>query len=233
MKLASSLQATLVLLSLISCLSGCKDVRVDAGTDARFLHQPEELFAPVAQPKKPLFPLKVGTKWKMELTEQGKTIEEQTLLGKRAISGVECQILGIRREGGGYREEYFVVNDKGIYQVGGGGAERITMKPPLPILTFPLELGKSIEWQGGITVPKGMVPGRAWSRLRGVERVKVPAGVFDAYRTDTALEANINGRIAVFMTARWFVPGKGIVKTRYLIRQAGQPPKEFQRELVR
>lgn len=82
-------------------------------------------------------------------------------------------------------------------------------------------------------MPKGMVPGRAWSGLQGLEKVTVPAGTFTAYRVNTTLEASIDGNLSLFTTSRWFVPGVGIVRTRYTVRQAGLPEKEFRRELVR
>ena len=225
--------ACLLLLSLSAWGGGCKDVRVDAGTDATFLHTPEELFAPVKESDKPLFPDQGGNKWTIRLMDSESGNEVQTLIGKRMISGIECQVFRSARDGRAYREEYYISNKSGIYQLGGGAGDQVIMVPPVPILTYPLELGKTVEWQGGISVPKGKVPARAWSRFRGTEAIKVPAGSFKAYRTDTALEANISGRLTVFTTARWFVPDIGIVKTRYVIRQAGQPTKEFRRELVR
>lgn len=214
-------------------LTGCKDVRIDAGTDMKFLHAPEELFVAIVAPTKPLFPDKTGTKWTSKMTSKDIETDEQTLVGKRMVSGVECLVIASIRNIRELREEMYVLNAKGIYQRGARGKEMFTMQPPIPILTFPLEAGKVIEWQGGISFPKGMVPGRAWSSVRGIEKIKVPAGSFDAYRTDTTLEANIDNRLTLFATTRWFVPGIGIAKTRYSVRSAGQPELEFRRELVR
>lgn len=214
----------------VLALIGCKDVRIDSGVDARFLHEPSALFAALPVPTKPLLPAGVGSHWTYRLVEGESGIEEQVVTQHLPSGAITIEG---RRVGQQAHLEFYQSTPEGIFQVGAGGKERLMMSPPIPLLRFPAATEKLADWQGGITIPSGSVPGRAWSLVRGMEKVTVPAGTFTAYRTDTTLEANINSQLSLFLTSRWFAPGVGIVKTRYVIRQIGQREQRFARELVR
>jgi len=218
------------LLLTLLVMVGCKDVRIDSGSDSKFLHTPEALFAPLPAPEKTLLPQGVGSHWTYRLTGAETGTEEQLLTERRADGTVKIEG---RRVGRPVHVEFYLSTPQGVSLAGAGEKDLLMMTPPLPIFQLPFDADKTLEWQGGISVPKGSVPGRGWSLVRGQETVTVPAGTFLAYRTDTTLEANVSGQLALFLTSRWFAPGVGIVKTRYVIRQVGQAEQQFARELVR
>ena len=96
--------------------------------------------------------------------------------------------------------------------------QRFNFSPPLPAYVFPLEVGR--HWQQDITATD---PGtgkrfnvKVYGWVLGIERVKVPAGEFDAYKIRRGIYA---GDFDLWKTQTrileydWYVPAvNGVVK---------------------
>ncbi|MBX9623853.1 MAG: hypothetical protein K2X82_08555 [Gemmataceae bacterium] len=166
--------------------------------------------APVPAPvKKPglLYPTTVGTRWVYERTDAaGRSREgERTFVLTR--SGFDGQTLRLdldeRSADGNTRRTYQVIlTHDGAFksQVGVEKTDR-----PYRIIRHPFRAGD--RWKLNHRVSDQPVVGAstAW----GVEEVRVPAGVYDAYRVDvdhTWLGFNLS-------TTYWYAPGVGLVKT--------------------
>lgn len=216
----------------LSLVAGCKDARIATGADDKFIHEPTELNATPPPPEKSLFPGKLESKWiyQLGIGESGK--EEFVWLGSRTVEGTTATVFSGKRTNGANREELFRISPEGIEQVSAGGQEKVTLKPPMPLLKYPLSFEETLSWQGGVQMRDALVPSQARSRLRAVESVTVPAGTFTAYRVDTELDAQLPDGSVHFITTRWLAPGVGPVKIRYVVQAPGRPDHAYIKELL-
>ncbi|MBB6053979.1 hypothetical protein [Armatimonas rosea] len=223
---------TALTLGLLLLPVGCKNVRVASGSDDKFIHTPRELNAPPPPLEKTLFPTTIGSKWVYRLAE-GETGQETIMVtGTRQIDGTKAIVLSSKRVGQPDREELYEITEEQIKQLSAGGQDKVTLKPPMPLIQAPLAFDAVVSWQGGVAMRGSLVPSTSKSRLRSVEQVVVPAGTYTTYRVDTNLEAQLKEGPARFWTTRWFAPGIGPVKIRYIVSAPGQPDHAFMKELV-
>ncbi len=214
-------------------VSGCKNVRIATGSDDKFIHLPQELTATPIPPAQPLLPTSPGSRWTYRLTNDENGIEEVTVLPSRQIEGQTALVLGCKRKGTLDREELFYITDKEIAQFSAGAGEKVILKPPMPILRFPLKFDETVSWQGGVSLRGALVPSQSKSRLRCIEKIKVPLGTFTSYRVDTILETRLAEGLARFWVTRWLAPGIGVVRTRYIVKSPGQAERVFTKELLK
>ena len=224
---------TALVLGSLLLPAGCKNARIASGSDDAFIHTPQELNAPPPALEKTLFPSTIGSKWVYRLAEGESGREEITVTGTRPVSGTTAIVLTSKRLGQPDREELYEITEDQIKQISAGGQDRVDLKPPMPLLQAPLAFDAVASWQGGVAMRGSLVPSTSKSRLRSVETVTVPAGSYLTYRVDTNLEAQLKEGVAHFWTTRWFAPGIGPVKIRYIVNAPGQPEHAFLKELVR
>lgn len=223
---------TTLALGLLLLPLGCKNVRVASGSDDKFIHTPQELSAPPPSLEKTLFPSTIGSKWVYRLAEGETGREEIMVTGTRQINGITAVVLSSKRVGQQDREELYEITEEQIKQISAGGQDKVALKPAMPLIQAPLAFDAVVSWQGGVAMRGSLVPSTAKSRLRSVEQVVVPAGTYTTYRVDTNLEAQLKEGPARFWTTRWFAPGIGPVKIRYIVLAPGQPEHAFVKELV-
>ncbi len=232
----STLVLTLVVLSL---LTGCKNLRISSGEDDSYIHLPEELKASPPPPSKSLLPATVGNSWTYQLSTGEGREEKSTVATPRIINGVSTVVIlntvtDSNTPKAPPREELFQITKTQISHISSsGGADKVTLKPPMVVIRFPMNYDDPLEWQGGVLLRNSLVPSRGRSFLRVVESVTVPAGTFTAYRVDSVLETQLREGTSIFWTTRWFAPGVGIVKTRYFIHTPGQTDRAFNKLLLR
>ncbi|WP_309709507.1 hypothetical protein [Armatimonas sp.] len=223
----------LPLLCFIPLLTSCKNVRIASGADDNFIHLPEEINTKPISPEKSLFPTPVGGYWIYRLVNTKGDQEKVVAQPRRIVEGVEAVVLTSAQISGPPREELFKITSQEITHLSStGGNDKVTMKPPMPLLQFPLNFDKSIAWQGGVLVRGSLVPSKGHSRLKAIEKVTVPAGTFTAYRVDSILETTTSGGASTYWTTRWFAPGVGMVKVRYIVNNPNQPNQLFLKELT-
>src|SRR5207248_4922604 len=96
--------------------------------------------------------------------------------------------------------ERVLVSERGLFRV---EFQRAAYNPPYEALRLPLRPGKS--WD--IDATTGGVKFGGTSTAVGVERVKVPAGEYEAFRVDTAGTGGKPQR-----DSHWYAPGGGLVQ---------------------
>ncbi|MCX6366324.1 MAG: hypothetical protein NTX57_06385 [Armatimonadetes bacterium] len=219
-----------LLMCFIPLLTSCKNVRIASGADDSFIHLPDEINTKPTPPKKSLFPTPVGGYWIYRLVN---TKGEQEKVVVQPSRGAETAVLASAQISGKPREELFKITPQEITHLSSsGGNDKVTMKPPMPLLQFPLNFDKSITWQGGVLLRDSLVPSKGHSRLKAIEKVTVPRGTFTAYRVDSILETTTSGGTSTYWTTRWFAPGVGMVKVRYIVHNPNQPDQLFLKELI-
>ena len=220
-------------LAALPLLVGCKNFRLASGEDDHFIHLPEEINATPPPPTKPLLPATIGNTWVYQIVNAETGQEKTTVTPPRIINGISTVVLRNTQSGQAPREDLFQITSTTLSHVSSsGGNTTVNLKPPMPLVRFPLTLKDPIEWQGGVMIGSGLVPSHGRSQLREMEQVTVPAGTFMAYRVDSALNTQLREGTSTFWTTRWFAEGVGIVKTRYMAHTPNQPDRVFSKELV-
>ena len=223
----------LLLLCVLPLLASCKNVRIASGADNNFIHLPEEINTPPALPEKTLFPTPLGGYWIYRLVNTKGEQEKVVVQPSRIVEGSEAVVFASAQASGPPREELFKITEKKLTHISSsGGKDKVTLKPPMPLLQFPLNFDKSIAWQGGVLLQGALVPSKGHSRLKAIEKVTVPAGTFTTYRVESILETTIPGGANTYWTTRWFAPGVGLVKVRYIVHTTNQPDQLFLKELT-
>jgi len=145
-------------------------------------------------PKTPVYyyPTTVGTTWVYKDDD-----EEFTLVVSGAERTDDGVLVSVQRVTGGGQTDHekMLVSASGLIKVECFGKK---LEPPLVMLKFPNKLGDS--WTS--SDPEGT------DTVRGVEKITVPAGTFDALRVDA--EYTLAGQ--KMKTVFWYEAGVGIVK---------------------
>jgi hypothetical protein len=148
------------------------------------------------------YPLEVGSEWRYELN--GKTVvarvTKQEKMGGHAAGKVDSFI-----DGKLVSSEHIAVTDEGVYRVAFDGA--VPTKPVM-ILKLPPKDGEVWAVDTGISGSK--IKGSARCDL---EKVKVPAGEFDAYRVKGSYTVTLpDGKEQNPEFTFWFADGTGVVR---------------------
>lgn len=166
-----------------------------------------------------LFPLAVGATWLYDATDGDKKWEMSVeISGKENVDGVSCFVLEAHGQNNKARGQTFIsVQDKGIYvkKFTGGNAMLGKMdqalNPPIPLMEFPLKTGKKWSWTGTFKFMLKEFSFTTQSEVLAKEKIKVPAGNFEAFKVRT--KRLLNNKLMGEET-RWYAPGTGLVMSK-------------------
>ncbi|MBC8103399.1 MAG: hypothetical protein H7Z41_12540 [Cytophagales bacterium] len=218
---------------------GCGEAVKNSGEDEALIHLPGETSSMVTKAKQgALLPVAAGGSWQNRVTlrrmgsDGGQdpvldnvgrpipaSLEKATLVARRPLAGGGSSVLihiQQEKQAKPYRTETFRVDAKGIYLSAIGGAQSLTATPALPLVRYPVREGSTAKWTGTVQIGKSILPAQSHSRVAYAEEVSFAQRKVIAYRVDTMLVASINGRQAAFPMSRWFAPGVGMVRQRFL-----------------
>jgi hypothetical protein len=163
-----------------------------------------------AQPSPPrdadYFPLNKGAKWTYKVGDSEVVV---SVAGTERVNNEECVRVETRSGNVEKSVECYAVRPDGIYRT---KVKDDSIKPPVKFLALPVKPGNSwpVDSKIGAQTAKGtfVVKGDR-------ERVKVPAGEFDAVLVEgSAFEiAGVKTTIRV-----WFARGRGIVREEFVIQ---------------
>jgi hypothetical protein len=115
------------------------------------------------------------------------------------------------------RREVFKIDTHGVFLSSISGEQSLAAIPPLPIIRYPIREGHITRWTGALRFADKSYLGQGYSRVRSPEEVLLPQGKVTAYRVDTVLVANAGGRQISVPMARWFAPGIGMIRQRFIV----------------
>jgi len=169
------------------------------------------------------YPIKVGTKWVYDC--QGDDIilvvtEVKDIKGGKQVT-VERRDLAET-----IAQEVMEVSGSGLVQVAGPGGES---DPPAVILRVPFRAGD--KWKFKWEESRVRAGNEGTHTVVGVEKVKVPAGTFEAVRVDTDVTSVTRGEATRGKVSNWYAPNIGMVKrendgTATWVLKSFTPPKE-------
>lgn len=157
---------------------------------------------------------KIGYQWRYAVTGPGiKATALNEVVREETFDSVPVYVLRV-----GKNEHIHTKDTLSVLATLSGGKTVTKNNPPLLLLSWPLEVGK--EWRNSFLVEN--VEQKSSQRIdmevvvADVEQVKVPAGVFEAFRIETY--AFQTGEL---ISEQWYAPQvKGFVKSR-TYRQEG------------
>jgi len=160
-----------------------------------------------------LFPHGNGDTWEMARTLGGKSDKVLlTVTGSTEAAGVCSFSVETQSNGGLLQAEGYVADSSGLYRVSVGVDKSGRVEPRMPVLRAPIKPGDTWEWKGKLSGGGSPVTGSGQFALAGPEKVKTPAGEFDAYRLDQTLKLNAGGGLQVVKSTQWLAPKVGLVK---------------------
>lgn len=128
------------------------------------------------------------------------------------------------RVAGAVMEERLALRSSGLFTVDrvfsflGRPLWRLAFDPPELTIALPLEVGRRWQWRNPVVSGSS----RGWDQVEGVvealERVEVPAGVFEAYRIRLSRKDTWGSRLESLI---WLDPEVGVVKADGLLRWPG------------
>ncbi|MCW5942565.1 MAG: hypothetical protein KIS66_10060 [Fimbriimonadaceae bacterium] len=216
-------------------LAGALLVGCGSGGGGNYKPRPEAKVAPATVApgdEASLFPFKVGNKWVFEV--EGETLTTQAKAMTR--SSVTFQVTGIvdgpngkdatikvttEAQNGEKRStnQKWRVNDKGIFQLL-AGVNEIPFNPPQPILPFPAEKGKRVQYKGtGAVATKAAGTLSGYTEVLGPQEVDTGGGRLSAIACQMAGDwsgpddkgKTVKGKFGYMV---WFAPKIGPVRIR-------------------
>lgn len=159
-----------------------------------------------AAPGDDYYPLKVGNKWHYELDNgNGQKVQLVSQIGGLDKVG-DAQLARLEVVANGQKlpaTEHLQRKDDGVYRV---RMNNVDVSPPICLIKFPTKADQ--KW-GGETTAGGQKMNVDCTEGAS-EKVKVPAGEFDAIPTKIVVTAGANKFTNIF----WFAKGTGIVKQK-------------------
>ena len=162
-----------------------------------------------AQDDKPLYPLKVGTKWNYKVKDQ----EEKFVVSatkEEMVGDQMCVKLEARLKDQIVASEHVAILKDGIYRF---KFDDKTIEPPVCFCKLPATKGQKWEVKFKVAGKDGVAKFES-----GEEEISVPAGKFQT----VVISGEVVEDSVPIKTSLWFAPGSGIV--RQVIDGGGQQP---------
>lgn len=156
----------------------------------------------------PYYPTKVGTKLVYDYLDGNDELVFVVTEVKDIKGGKRVTIE--RRDLRKPVPEVVDVTGAGVFVVAGPSGE---LDPPAAILRIPFRVGD--KWKFNYDETPGIRAGSVGTdTVIGVEKVKVPAGTFEAVRVDTEVTNTVGEKVWHFKFSRWYGPHVGLVQEK-------------------
>jgi hypothetical protein len=170
-----------------------------------------------------LFPTGVGSTWNYQGTMNGASVSiVATIKSAKTSNGVTEATFDWQMAGRSTQMETYRVTSTSVERTrsGAGGANHLN--PPLPVIKYPMSVGKAWHWKGSLVNGATSMPSSGDLRVGALEKVKTGAGTFTAYRVDVKLLVSAGGQTAHVDNSYWYAPGAGMVKQSATVSGTGQ-----------
>lgn len=160
-----------------------------------------------------MFPVGQGSTWEFAgkagtlPLQMTATITSSTVTGNKRLVRFHWTANGKDAQ-----EEEYIVTSTQISRARSGASGGNTIDPPIPVIKYPLQAGKSWSWKGSIGMGGQSASGKAILRVIGRQSVKTRARTFNAWRVDLKLTVSAQGQTITIPNTYWFAPGAGLIK---------------------
>src|SRR2546423_6000084 len=136
-----------------------------------------------------------------------------TITSSKSTAGKPAIVSRWSVNGQPMQEESYIVSASRVSRARSGVSGAIVLGPPLPVIKYPMSVGKTWSWSGTISAPNQQgVTANATLKVAGKETVKTSQGTVTAYRVDMDLTVTAQGQTAKIPATYWFAAGAGMVK---------------------
>ena len=140
----------------------------------------------------------------LEVVKQDHPIANQMML-RYTINGRPTQ------------DEIYSVTRTEVARMRSGAGGRSVIEPPIPVIKYPMTVGKSWKWAGTISMTSetgktSVFNGVSDLTVAALESVKTNAGTLKTYRVDMNLTISSGTNSTSLSNSYWFAPGVGMVK---------------------
>ena len=161
-----------------------------------------------------LFPTGLGSAWTYNATVGTKSLSmTATITSSKSTGGKTTIVTRWSLNGQPMQDETYIVSASEVSRARSGAYGANVLNPPLPVIKYPMSVGKTWSWSGTISAPNQQgVSANATLKVAGKETVKSSQGTVTAYRVDMDLTVTAQGQTAKIPATYWFAPGAGMVK---------------------
>ncbi len=175
-----------------------------------------------------LFPTGQGSKWVYSGTAGKSPIETTAeITSSKTVCGVTTVVVRWDMAGKETQTETYLVSATGVRRARSGRAGANKIDPPIPVIVYPMTVGKSWKWKGSITLGTGeqapKTDGSADLRVAAKEKVRTGPGEFTAFKVDLSLTISAGNQSQNIPNSYWFAPGKGLIKQSSDIKIGADP----------
>ena len=112
------------------------------------------------------------------------------------------------------QDETYIVSATEVSRAKSGAYGNNVLTPPIPVIKYPMSVGKSWEWSGMMAMNGGQlkVPASAKLKVAAQEKVKVGSESLNCYKVDMSVTVTAQGQATTIPASYWFAPGVGLVK---------------------
>ena len=173
---------------------------------------------PVVRADENLFPVKVGSSWKMKGNAGAQNVEMVAKIVSSTTT-VGSTIVGMQWTQGGraIQDETYIVSKTQVVRSRSGAKGSSALNPPIPIIVYPMVVGKSWKWSGTIVTKGGQTKASATLKVGPKEKVYTAAGIFNTYRVNMVLAIQAGAKTISMPNSYWFAPNVGMVQQKLAI----------------
>ena len=161
-----------------------------------------------------LFPGQLGSTW----TYSGMFSGQKMTMGSTIVSATgglqRTLVMRWTANGRPSQEETYIVRPGEVVRSKSGAAGTGAITPPLPIIKYPMTVGKTWQWRGTVASGGNQLNGTANLKVAAHEKVQTGTGAVMAYRVDLDLTIAAGGQSLKLANSYWFAPGLGMVRQR-------------------
>lgn len=183
-------------------------------------------YAPVAPEN--LFPTSLGSNWviRTKVPGQDAPIDANiTVTSEKKAGDTTTAIFQYKANGAVVQEETYIVTPDQVSRKRSGQGGSSVLEPPMPIIKYPMALGKSWKYTGTITIQAATgemeLQSTADLKVAAFEEVKTGAGTFKAYRVDMRATISSGATNQEVTNSYWFAAGIGMIKQSAVLPGVG------------
>lgn len=162
-----------------------------------------------------LFPGQKGSTWNYAGQVSGQKVTmSSTIIAATGSALQRTLVMQWSANGRTNQEETYIVRPGEVVRSKSGPNGAGLISPPLPVIKYPMTVGKTWQWRG--TVANGGAPlnGQANLKVAAHEKVQTGVGAVMAYRVDLDLTVSNGAQSVKLVNSYWFAPGMGMIRQR-------------------
>ena len=168
------------------------------------------------------FPTNLGAHWEFKGAAGATQLNmTATITSSKKQDGKTVVNVRWTQNGQITQDEVYSVSPTEVARSSAGAKGAIVSTPPVPVIKFPLTIGKTWKWKGNVSSAGSKYEAQADLKVAALETLKTAAGTLKAFRVDMSLSTVVEGKPVNAVNSYWFAGGVGLVKQQATINVPG------------